>query len=208
MSDHESAGGHEEHGSEEHGKILQCIFCSINQGKIPAKKIGENEEVMEFFEINPRAKGHTIIISRQHAATLSDLPSEKVGPMFELVQEIAKQLVDVFEADGYNVLLNNGEVSGQAIAHVHAHIIPRYKTDKHHAAIESVFPVDVESKNNLDEIFAEFQNNASSEQEELRHEGKKESGHKKEEMHNEINENASKVKSKWKFLGNDYKEDD
>src|SRR3989344_5275653 len=92
-------GGHEEHDSKTHENILQCIFCSINQGKIPSKKIGENEEAMAFLDINPRSKGHTIVIPRNHAVTLSDLPSEAVCPLFTLVQEKAKQLVDIFEAE-------------------------------------------------------------------------------------------------------------
>lgn len=187
--------------------MSECIFCSIIAGKIPAKKLDENEDVVAFLDINPRSKGHTIIVPKVHAATLTDLPAEKMLPLFEQVQSMAAKIISAFEADGYNIGINNGESAGQAVAHIHVHIIPRYKTDQHHAGFEAAFPIDEESKKTLDVIFKEF-NEKSISSEDGSHHSKKKEPAKDEHNKPEHVTDAKKSKEKWKFLGKDYIEED
>ena len=134
--------------------MTDCIFCKIATGEIPSKKVYEDQKFLAFLDVNPRAVGHCLVIPKKHAVTLSDLPQEDAGSMFQIVRHLAKTILERMGAKGYNIGSNNGEVAGQAVPHLHVHIIPRYDTDKHKAGFEAAFQVNEDAKKDIDKTLS------------------------------------------------------
>lgn len=106
-----------------------CIFCKIIRGEIPCQALLDGDSVLAFLDINPLSEGHTVVIPKTHAARLEDLDPDAVAAMAREFGRLGAVVSDAVGADGYNVLLNNGQIAGQAIGHVHFHIIPRREED-------------------------------------------------------------------------------
>jgi histidine triad (HIT) family protein len=107
-----------------------CIFCKIVKGEIPSKKIWEDSEFISFLDVKPVGEGHTLIIPKKHFNTLMDLNKDISERYIDAIKKTGKILMENHNADGFNVILNNGEVAGQIINHVHFHFLPRKKGDK------------------------------------------------------------------------------
>jgi histidine triad (HIT) family protein len=107
-----------------------CIFCKIASGKIPAKKIIENENFFVIEDIKPKTKGHCLVIPKNHFETFLEIPPALAEDLFDILQQAIAQTIKEHKADGYNLVMNNHPISGQVIPHAHIHIIPRYKDDK------------------------------------------------------------------------------
>ena len=104
--------------------MSDCIFCKIAAGEIPATVVHDDEEVMAFEDINPKAPVHLLIIPKQHLATLNDPGPEfahLLGKMTLLAAELAKEK-GVAEG-GYRVLINCNPDGGQEVFHLHLHMI-------------------------------------------------------------------------------------
>ena len=114
-----------------------CLFCKIVEKKIPAKIIYENDSVVAFLDIMPRAAGHTLVIPKMHAPTLLDLSEEKVSELFAAVKQVDAMLVKVLAPEGVTIGINQGEASGQEVKHLHVHLLPRWQHDGG-GAIQSV----------------------------------------------------------------------
>ncbi|WP_456418703.1 HIT family protein [Methanocaldococcus infernus] len=102
-----------------------CIFCKIVNKEIPAKIVYEDDYVISFLDINPRSKGHTLVVPKKHYERFDELPDEELCKLMVGVKktiEILKKL----NFKGYNIVNNNGRAAGQEVDHVHIHIIPRY----------------------------------------------------------------------------------
>ena len=110
-------------------KETDCIFCKIAKGEIPCEKIWEDSEFIAFADIKPVEEGHTLIIPKKHFATLIDLDKDISSKYIGAIQDVGKVLMDKHKADGFNVMLNNGEGAGQVVHHIHFHILPRKKGD-------------------------------------------------------------------------------
>jgi histidine triad (HIT) family protein len=96
-----------------------CIFCAIVEGKVPTEKVGENEGAIAFYDQNPSAERHILIIPRLHIPTFLDLTEhEPLNSMKSLTQELIKKL-EVDEA--YKLVFNGG--SYQHVPHVHWHLL-------------------------------------------------------------------------------------
>jgi histidine triad (HIT) family protein len=94
-------------------------------GQIPVTKIYEDDVVLAFLDIGPISDGHTLVISKQHFGKLHDCPAELLGQVSTRLGKIAGAVAAAMDADGYNLLCNNGRAAGQLIEHLHFHIIPR-----------------------------------------------------------------------------------
>lgn len=106
-----------------------CLFCNISKGKMNAATIFENSEFKVILDRFPAAKGHTLIIPKEHVENIFELDSETAAKLFALATHIAKVLKNVIKCDGMNVLQNNGKVAGQTVFHFHLHLIPRFEDD-------------------------------------------------------------------------------
>ncbi len=107
----------------------ECIFCKIGRGEIPCRKVLENDNFIVFYDVNPRTKGHCLIVPKKHFKTILDMPSSLYGEFLETAKEAAFKLLKEHRAEGFNLVLNNFEVAGQVVGHVHMHLMPRYKDD-------------------------------------------------------------------------------
>lgn len=130
---------------------MQCIFCEIVKGNAHAYKIFESENFLSFLDINPRERGHVLVVPKQHYQSLLDLPEEKIYGLFNVTKIIAKRIMEKLGAKAFNICINNGKEAGQVVPHLHVHIIPRYGNDKEYA-IEAILPVKEELKTQLKDI--------------------------------------------------------
>jgi histidine triad (HIT) family protein len=109
--------------------MADCIFCRIVRGEIPSAKIYEDDHVLSFLDINPINPGHTLVLPKEHYATLVELPAEALQACIMASQKVARALYRAIGAEGLNFLQNNHRAAGQLIDHVHFHLIPRYEND-------------------------------------------------------------------------------
>ena len=106
-----------------------CIFCKIANGDIPSKTIYEDENFRVILDLAPAAKGHALILPKNHYANLYELPDETASKVMLLGKKMATQMTEKLQCDGFNLVQNNGEVAGQTVFHFHMHLIPRYEDD-------------------------------------------------------------------------------
>lgn len=102
-----------------------CIFCKIIKGEIPCAKLYEDDKVLAFLDIGPLAKGHALVVSKQHYETLLDTPEEDIHAIFNAAKKVAAAQQKALGNEGFNLLMNNKKVAGQLVPHAHVHIIPR-----------------------------------------------------------------------------------
>ena len=129
-----------------------CIFCKLANGDIPTNKVYEDEDFTAILDLGPATKGHTLILPKEHADCLFDLPDETAAKLLPLAKKLGKKLSDCLHADGMNVIQNNGEVAGQSVLHYHLHLIPRYKNDGQHLLWKPGKMSDEEAKEILDAL--------------------------------------------------------
>lgn len=106
-----------------------CLFCNIASGALPASVIGKDDAAVAFLDIHPCAKGHTVVIPRVHAETIAALPADAIAPLFSMVQQTVRTLTQALGPDGFTIGVNHGREAGQAVMHVHVHVIPRWRGD-------------------------------------------------------------------------------
>lgn len=106
-----------------------CIFCKIIGVELPAAVILEDDAAIAFLDVGPLAEGHTLLVPRQHVATLAEMPGDEVARVLAHLPRLGRAVMRVSGADGFNVLINNGSVAGQVVPHAHIHIIPRKAGD-------------------------------------------------------------------------------
>ena len=108
---------------------MDCIFCRIVQGEIPAIKIFEDELNLAFLDIKPRSPGHTLAIPKKHYERLEEMPEEEAKELMGFIHKLIKVIPEAVGAKGFNLGINNGKVAGQEVMHVHFNIIPRFEGD-------------------------------------------------------------------------------
>ena len=100
-----------------------CIFCKIVAGEIPAAKVYEDDKMLVFKDIEPKAKVHLLAIPKVHFACLSELDAKKA----EILAYIFTKIPEIAKANGcengYRLIINQGEDGGQAVYHLHVHIL-------------------------------------------------------------------------------------
>jgi histidine triad (HIT) family protein len=102
---------------------MDCVFCKIAAGQIPARKVLEDEELIVFHDIHPWAPVHVLVIPKQHIASLADVGPEHdalLGRMLGLVPRLMKQLGVV---NGFRTLINTGKDGLQEVPHLHMHVM-------------------------------------------------------------------------------------
>ncbi len=107
-----------------------CVFCKMVAGEIPVAKIYEDDAVLAFLDIGPISDGHTLVIPKQHCTRIHECDPRIVAEVAARLGRIAAGLVAALDAEGYNVLSNNGAAAGQVVDHLHFHIIPRKTGDR------------------------------------------------------------------------------
>jgi histidine triad (HIT) family protein len=106
---------------------VECVFCRIVGGDVPAFVVDESALTVAFLDSRPVFKGHVLVVPRTHLGTLADIPDELLAPMFATVRAVASAVVSALGAQGSFVAMNN--VVSQSVPHVHVHVVPRTKGD-------------------------------------------------------------------------------
>ena len=98
-----------------------CVFCKIVAGEIPAKKVYEDEKMLVFRDIEPKAAVHLLAVAKDHFKLLSEMDGERA----ELVKYMLCKIPEIAEQNGckngYRLVINQGEDAGQTVFHLHIH---------------------------------------------------------------------------------------
>lgn len=103
---------------------MDCVFCRILRGELPARMVYEDEGFVAFHDIRPKAPVHVLVVPREHIEKLSDYPDDeegevKLGRLFRTANRVAQRL----GLSGYRLMVNVGEKGGQEVFHVHVHVL-------------------------------------------------------------------------------------
>lgn len=107
---------------------MDCIFCKIIAGEIPSNKVYEDETVYAFYDINPIAPKHILIIPKEHIKSMCEMEEKHeklVGHILFVAHKIAEE--QGFAEDGYRIINNCGENAGQTVMHMHYHLLAGQK---------------------------------------------------------------------------------
>lgn len=108
---------------------MDCIFCKIANGEIPSNTVYEDENFRVILDIAPASKGHCLILPKKHAADLFEMDEELIAKAHILSKKIASAVKKATDAQGINIIQNNGAAAGQSVGHYHVHIVPRHSGD-------------------------------------------------------------------------------
>ena len=102
---------------------MDCIFCKIVNGEIPSNKAYEDDKVLAFYDLEPQAPVHILIVPKEHIACAANITAENsavIAHIFEVAAIIAKEKgLD----DGFRIVNNCGESAGQTVKHIHFHLM-------------------------------------------------------------------------------------
>lgn len=102
---------------------MDCLFCKIAAGTIPAKKVFDDEHAVAIMDINPQAPVHALVIPKKHVASLAETnagDAALLGHLLEMARELAvERKLDA----GYRVVVNTGPNGGQTVEHLHLHVL-------------------------------------------------------------------------------------
>jgi histidine triad (HIT) family protein len=103
--------------------VSDCIFCKIVDGKIPAQKVFEDEDIFAFKDINPARPVHILVIPKKHITSLADVTPEDAPILGKILLKANEIAVAEGSPDGFRVIINTGWVGQQEVPHLHAHIV-------------------------------------------------------------------------------------
>ncbi|MBO5105839.1 MAG: histidine triad nucleotide-binding protein [Clostridia bacterium] len=104
---------------------MDCLFCKIIAGDIPSTKVYEDDKVLAFNDIDPKAPFHVVVVPKEHITSATDITSENshyISAIYEAIAKIAKE--NNLE-NGFRVVNNCGEDGGQTVGHIHFHLLAR-----------------------------------------------------------------------------------
>lgn len=103
---------------------MDCVFCKIANGEIPAKTVYEDDEVIAFHDANPQAPIHLLIVPKQHIASIMDVNERNtkvINKIAKVAQDLARQ--NKIDESGFRIVVNTGEDGGQTVPHLHFHLL-------------------------------------------------------------------------------------
>jgi len=98
-----------------------CIFCKIARGEIPSANVYEDERVLAFRDIDPKAPAHVLIVPKVHFAGVLDADAQTIAALFAAAKQIAKTLG--VDETGFRLVINTGSDGGQSVPHLHMHLL-------------------------------------------------------------------------------------
>lgn len=103
--------------------MSDCIFCKIVEGKIPATKVFEDEDILAFNDINPVRPVHVLVIPKKHITSLATAGADDTAVLGKILAKANEIAVAQGSPDGFRVIINTGRVGQQEVQHLHAHIV-------------------------------------------------------------------------------------
>lgn len=126
-----------------------CIFCKIVSKELPSYIVYEDEKFMAFLEINPVAKGHTLLIPKKHHPWVHETPDELLGEFFITTKKVINSMIKGLDCHRIEFLID-----GLKIPHFHAHLIPRWLND----GLPEFKPIKYESDEEKQKIVSKIKN--------------------------------------------------
>lgn len=108
---------------------MDCIFCKIVKGEIPAQKVYEDSSRLVFLDIAPMNYGHLLIIPKEHYKNFFETPDEVLADLIKLSKKMAKAMCKALGTDSFYLRINTNKAAGQLVDHLHFHLIPRFIED-------------------------------------------------------------------------------
>jgi len=108
---------------------VDCVFCQVIAGTLPASVVYEDDRAIAFLDIFPVHAGHTLIVPRDHSADLRDCAPDLAAHLFAIGHRLAPAIVAATAADGFNIWTAAGLAAGQTVFHLHLHVLPRFAGD-------------------------------------------------------------------------------
>jgi histidine triad (HIT) family protein len=106
-----------------------CVFCKIITGEIPSYKIYEDNDTFAFLDIKPVNPGHVLVVPKKHYQNMEEISDSDLQKIILIVKKIGAALKNKLGVIGYNINENNDLIAGQAVPHLHFHVIPRREED-------------------------------------------------------------------------------
>jgi histidine triad (HIT) family protein len=103
--------------------MAECVFCQIVAGKIPAQVVYQDESVLAFKDIYPKAPIHVLIIPKKHIVSLADFTSEDLGIVAHLMESVNVVAQKQGAGKNYKLIINTGPEAGQVVMHLHMHLL-------------------------------------------------------------------------------------
>jgi histidine triad (HIT) family protein len=103
---------------------VSCLFCQIVEGKIPAKMVLEEDDVVAFHDIDPQAPTHILVVPRRHIASITDLaPGDDalIGRLVRKARDLARK--HGLAQRGFRLVFNAGDDAGYTVHHIHLHLV-------------------------------------------------------------------------------------
>jgi histidine triad (HIT) family protein len=107
----------------------QCVFCHIASGKIPAKKVYEDDKLVAVLDINPATSGHVLVVPKEHVSIMPQMSEELVAHIGMVSKQLSHSLIRALKIDGTSIFVANGVAAGQRAPHFLLHVIPRKPED-------------------------------------------------------------------------------
>ena len=131
----------------------ECVFCAIEGGDAPGSLVYEDRSVFGVLTIEPVNTGHTLVIPRTHAPSVSDIDEATGAALFQAAMRIATGIRDSdVPCEGFNFWIADGVVAGQEVSHLHLHTVPRLKDDGFHVEANRTQPTCAELDATADEV--------------------------------------------------------
>jgi len=102
---------------------MGCLFCKIVAQEVPAKLAFENEHVVAFHDVRPMAPTHVLVIPKKHIVGIGEATEEDVATLGHVMLAGRRVAEELQLADGYRLVINNGENAGQSVFHLHLHVL-------------------------------------------------------------------------------------
>jgi histidine triad (HIT) family protein len=109
--------------------MMDCIFCKIVAGEIPAVKVLDEDKVLAFMDINPASRGHMLVVPKNHAENIFEISEADLSAVLGAVKRCAGAVKEALGVEGITVLQLNGKASDQIVPHLHIHVMPRWEGD-------------------------------------------------------------------------------
>jgi len=103
--------------------VTDCIFCKIVEGKIPSKKVYEDDEMLAFHDINPVAPVHFMIIPKKHVDSLAQVTGADAATLGRMMAMAGRLAREQGSPEGFRTIINTGRIGRQDVYHLHIHII-------------------------------------------------------------------------------------
>ncbi len=117
-----------------------CIFCQLLQNKEQTLVVHETENFRAWLDINPRAKGHTMVVPKEHLTSAEEV-GENLLEMFDVARIVGEKAKNGIGAEGYSIVVNNGSVAGQMMDHFYMIVFPRFSgEEREETPTGAIFP--------------------------------------------------------------------